>query len=127
MYVFRIVPKSYIVRLAEYDLKDNDNGVEFEVEDIIVHSGYRPPVDYNDIAVLKVKRKISYTSKVQPICLPLGPERTQNLENKRVVVIGWGTIEFGKCYFLYIKPNYISSLASKMENVTDTLMLVHDD
>ncbi|KAG1652364.1 Proclotting enzyme [Nymphon striatum] len=90
----RIVPERYVIRLAEYDITDDNNGQEYDVEEIIVHSEYKPPVAYNDIALLKVKRKITDSSKVQPICLPIGPEKSQNLEKKRVTVIGWGTTAY---------------------------------
>ncbi|KAG1652363.1 Clotting factor B [Nymphon striatum] len=89
-----IVPERYVIRLAEYDITDDNNGQEYDVEEIIVHSEYKPPVAYNDIALLKVKRKITDSSKVQPICLPIGPEKSQNLEKKRVTVIGWGTTAY---------------------------------
>ncbi|KAG1696668.1 Proclotting enzyme [Nymphon striatum] len=90
----RIVPERYVIRLAEHDITDDNNGQEYDVEEIIVHSEYKPPVAYNDIALLKVKRKITDSSKVQPICLPIGPEKSQNLEKKRVTVIGWGTTAY---------------------------------
>ncbi|KAG1696677.1 Clotting factor B [Nymphon striatum] len=63
----RIVPERYVIRLAEHDITDNNNGQEYDVEEIIVHSEYKPPVAYHDIALLK---------------------------KKSVTVIGWGTTAF---------------------------------
>ncbi|KAG1662526.1 Proclotting enzyme [Nymphon striatum] len=89
-----IVPERYVIRLAEHDITDDNNGQEYDVEEIIVHSEYKPPVAYNDIALLKVKRKITNSSKVQPICLPIGPENSQNLEKISATVIGWGSTAY---------------------------------
>ncbi|KAG1696674.1 Clotting factor B [Nymphon striatum] len=89
-----IVPERYVIRPAEHDITDNNNDQEYDVAEIIVHSEYKPPVAYNDIALLKVKRKFTYSSKVQPICLPIGPEKSQNLEERSAAVIGWGKTAF---------------------------------
>ncbi|KAG1696672.1 Clotting factor B [Nymphon striatum] len=92
----RIVPERYMIRLAEHDITDNDNGQEHDVEKIIVHSEYKPPVAYNDIALLKVKRKFTANFKIQPICLPIGPEKYQNFTEEYGAVIGWGSTAYGE-------------------------------
>ncbi|KAG1662525.1 Clotting factor B [Nymphon striatum] len=106
-----IVPERYVIRLAEHDITDDNNGQEYDVEEIIVHSEYKPPVAYNDIALLKVKRKITNSSKVQPICLPIGPENSQNLEKISATVIGWGSTAYGQHIAAAILDRYVTLVA----------------
>jgi len=35
------------------------------------------------------------TDSIKPICLPVGPDQTRNLEGQNVIVSGWGTTEKG--------------------------------
>lgn len=58
-------------------LGDHDRGSESEVVDevipvskVIVHPQYNPTVFYNDIALLKLSKKVIFKSSIQPVCWP---------------------------------------------------------
>lgn len=83
------------MRMHEHNLYDDDKGEEYQVERIIVHNRYNPPADYNDIALLKVRGRIGIKPGISPICLPIGDERTLDLNEMETAVIGWGLTSFG--------------------------------
>lgn len=94
------------VRLGEWDTstdqdcegvgEDTDcspDPMDVVIERKIPHPDYNPLAveQYNDIALLRMAQRISYTDFVKPICLP----RTQDLKVKETVgqklqVAGWG-------------------------------------
>ena len=51
-------------------------------------------VPLNDIAVLVTASKLTFSAKVQPICLTTQPIETYH--DTEVVVAGWGYFELGK-------------------------------
>ncbi|KAG1655142.1 Clotting factor B [Nymphon striatum] len=88
------VPQQYMVKLGDNDISNSNNADEYEVEDIKVHENFLPPVEYNDIALIRVNVQIQFHVSVQPVCLPVGPMRQNNLDNVQVTVIGFGTVTF---------------------------------
>ncbi|XP_053693183.1 CLIP domain-containing serine protease B4-like [Sabethes cyaneus] len=94
------------VRLGEYNLsndgpdcKDNvcaDIPVDVGVEKIVVHENYNPQVksQYNDIALIRFDRDVSFSIYIQPICLPVDePERSRNNVGTKAFAAGWGRTE----------------------------------
>ncbi|KAH8347065.1 hypothetical protein KR059_004580 [Drosophila kikkawai] len=98
------------VRLGEYDTRtDPDcysqgigkrvcapNHIDIEVEKAFPHEQYVPnSVDQrNDIALLRLKRSVSFTDYVRPICLPTSEELRRNLfVGYTMDVAGWGLTE----------------------------------
>ncbi|EDW43356.1 GM26518 [Drosophila sechellia] len=97
------------VRLGEWDTRtDPDctthmNGqricapshIDIEVEKGIVHDQYVPnSVDQqNDIALVRLRRSVSYTDYVRPICLPTGDLIQNNFVDYSMDVAGWGLTE----------------------------------
>ncbi|CAF0916150.1 unnamed protein product [Brachionus calyciflorus] len=59
------------------------------VSKIYMHPDYFGSIIYNDIALIKLKNKLQFSSKVKPICLPQNG-KLDEIENKQVVVTGWG-------------------------------------
>lgn len=100
---FRVVS----VRLGEHNLAtevDCEDGdcadpvVDVPIEETIVHESYTPnsPAQSNDIALIRLSRPITYTNWIKPICLPVSQNlRTKNLDNKPMVVAGFGKTETG--------------------------------
>ncbi|CAG0890900.1 unnamed protein product [Cyprideis torosa] len=85
-----------IVRLGEHDLSsDNDgaNPIDFEVKEVLIHPDYLPPSLQNDIAIVKLSKRVSLTSKVKPACLP--SPSTSFPSQAAVTVVGWGALGFG--------------------------------
>ncbi|EDW98165.1 spaetzle-processing enzyme [Drosophila yakuba] len=97
------------VRLGEWDTRtDPDcstqmNGqricapkhIDIEVEKGIIHEQFGPnSVDQrNDIALVRLKRSVSYTDYVRPICLPTDSLVQNNFVDYGMDVAGWGLTE----------------------------------
>ncbi|CAL7945824.1 unnamed protein product [Xylocopa violacea] len=88
------------VRLGNEDLRSTAANVQrIPVSDIISHPKYKRTSNYNDVAILKLKRKVQLTDTVKPVCLQTKP--LPNLNTVRVasrtsfLVIGWGATNFG--------------------------------
>lgn len=65
-------------------------GVEYEIEEMILHSMFNPNRATNDIALLKVSKDIEFNEFVQPI-----PYATKEVATPghKAVVTGWGRLE----------------------------------
>uniref|UniRef100_A0A1I8PZH1 CLIP domain-containing serine protease n=1 Tax=Stomoxys calcitrans TaxID=35570 RepID=A0A1I8PZH1_STOCA len=62
------------------------------IEEFILHSNYRGV--YNDIALVRLNRKVEFKEHIKPICLPI----YDNLRTKlyeRYIISGWGGTETG--------------------------------
>ncbi|XP_026832533.1 spaetzle-processing enzyme-like [Drosophila erecta] len=97
------------VRLGEWDTRtDPDcatqmngqricapNHIDIEVEKGITHEQYAPnSVDQqNDIALVRLKRSVSYTDYVRPICLPTGDLIQNHFVDYGMDAAGWGLTE----------------------------------
>ncbi|XP_029729399.2 venom protease-like isoform X2 [Aedes albopictus] len=83
------------VRLGELALdSSNDEAFpeDFKIAETIPHPDYRLTSQYNDIALIKLDRKVILSPYIRPICLPMSGE----LKNRRAIATGWGTIGYGE-------------------------------
>ncbi|EDS44979.1 serine protease [Culex quinquefasciatus] len=83
-----------VVRLGELALdSSNDEAFpeDFAVAELIPHPEYKQSSQYNDIALIKLDRRVIFSPYIRPICLPMGAE----LGNRRAIATGWGTIGYG--------------------------------
>lgn len=81
-----------IVRIGEKDLSNTDAPPQdFGIALIIGHPEYRPRELYNDIALIKLSKRATITSKVRPACLWQG--NAFNFTD--VTATGYGHTEFG--------------------------------
>lgn len=80
---------------------------EYLLSKVIVHPKYNDAL--YDIALLRTKKEITFTEKIQPICLPFGPDfpdiRTDS------IVAGWGTLKNTICHTNDNGPNPNSQCA----------------
>lgn len=85
------------MRLGEVDLNSNQEKIEDVcIEEIIVHQNYTPPAYYYDIAVIKLERKVKFTSFILPACLQRSEVYPEMLQTA-----GWGRTSFSE-YFVVI-------------------------
>lgn len=89
----------YIVRVGDLNLDETvDDGAtpnDVEVERTIAHEQYTANPVANDIALVRLRRPVQFTSLIQPICLPTAQEfRTSSLVDQDVFVAGWGRVTF---------------------------------
>lgn len=62
------------VRLGELDLdndKEDASPVDFNISERIKHPDYNLPAKYNDIALIKLDRPVTFNQFIRPACLPL--------------------------------------------------------
>lgn len=60
----------------------------YRISKIYIHPEYNSNFLENDVAILKLERKVFFNKKRLPICLPKSSDVTQ-IFNKSVVVVGW--------------------------------------
>jgi len=68
-----------------------------EIENVITHPKYQSPFVYNDIALLKMSKKINISRAIYPACLP---QTKHNLfgaaiKNQNFTAAGWGVLGNG--------------------------------
>ncbi|XP_053676849.1 venom protease-like [Anopheles nili] len=83
-----------IVRLGELSLSSTTDEAfpeDYDVTERIPHPEYKQSSHYNDIALIKLNRKVIFSPYIRPICLPVQEGITQ----KRAIATGWGAIGFG--------------------------------
>ncbi|KAH7951488.1 hypothetical protein HPB52_009950 [Rhipicephalus sanguineus] len=85
---------NFVVRVAEYNLRTKEPrtpAVTYTIDKLIMHPDYRKVKKYdNDIALVRLSRKISYSEYAQPACLPsLTLADTTGIN---VTVVGWGQV-----------------------------------
>ncbi|XP_073821831.1 transmembrane protease serine 9-like [Musca autumnalis] len=66
--------------------------VEVGIEEFILHPNYRSV--YNDIALLRLERKVAPDLHIRPTCLPIFDDLRQK-EHEQYVLSGWGRTETG--------------------------------
>lgn len=85
-----------VVRLGDHNIRsnaDDKNVQEIPVETIIFNPSFRPPMKYNDIALVKLSRDVNFTPFVRPACLHTS---SKVLSGAKVNAIGWGKVNFGE-------------------------------
>ncbi|XP_076348415.1 venom protease-like [Tachypleus tridentatus] len=83
-------PRHFVVRVGEFDLsQEEDHKTEdIRVQQIIVHPDFSLPRRYyNDIAILKLAKDITFTDYIRPVCLP---DTSSSFIGQDGTVIGWG-------------------------------------
>lgn len=83
------------MQLGKYRLNLIDtNTEEFPVDQVIVHPEYNSIDLQDDIGILKLANRVSYTNFIQPACLWLESQKDlTNIVNKKGFVVGWGLTE----------------------------------
>ncbi|KAI1286867.1 Proclotting enzyme [Halotydeus destructor] len=87
-------PRDMFVRLGAYDFSDNadPDSIDFQVKNFLIHPEYDQLTQRNDIAILVLEKKASFTSLVRPICLP---QKSRSYYGVLGTVVGWGAVNYG--------------------------------
>ncbi|CAL8083340.1 unnamed protein product [Orchesella dallaii] len=80
-------------RLKKLDTFSGVRRIEANIAEIHVHPGYKRPVKYHDIGIIKLDRKVKFSRSVQPACLPRPDYRPES--TSEFFTAGWGRLEFG--------------------------------
>lgn len=99
------IPKNWKivgVRLGEYDLSsagpdcENDDcadpHIDVAIDKLIVHEDHNnePRSQWDDIALIRLDRDVTFSEYIRPICLPIDDEtRPSNTTGLRVTEVGW--------------------------------------
>ncbi|CAG0891125.1 unnamed protein product [Cyprideis torosa] len=81
-------PLDLVVRLGEQDLLLDTDSFDHLVKEILLHPEFKQPFSKNDIAIVWLQKKVSFTDTLRPVCLPL-----PGLQFSTALVlntIGWG-------------------------------------
>ncbi|MEU5217683.1 serine protease [Streptomyces sp. NPDC020807] len=85
------------VLLGDHDLTVRDdapNAVLAPPDRFLVHPGYDPAAQRNDIALVRLARPVAYNRDVSPVGLP-DPSAHGSLDHVRVEAPGWGATSYG--------------------------------
>ncbi|XP_050316551.1 CLIP domain-containing serine protease B8 [Bactrocera neohumeralis] len=103
-----------LVRLGEFNVKTEpdcieepdylncaDAAVDIGHERIFVHPEYNEHsfTKFNDIAIIRLKRAVSFTHFIMPICLPSQDEESPYKVGEMFSVSGWGRTDLFNKYF----------------------------
>ena len=94
----RFRASQYTARFGEYNLRTTDPGESdiFQISEIRIHPQFTGTGFYNDLALFKLERPVSFTDYIQPICLPSNLQRTESFVGQVPTIVGWGTTYYGK-------------------------------
>eukprot|EP00095_Tigriopus_kingsejongensis_P008952 maker-scaffold199_size265817-snap-gene-1.56 protein:Tk08952 transcript:maker-scaffold199_size265817-snap-gene-1.56-mRNA-1 annotation:"chymotrypsin-like protein" len=86
---------SSYVYLGAHNIYEKEEGrVIMFSEEFYEHPDYRDNVLANDVALIKLPRKVTYSEKIMPICLPLrNEEADDSVLGQFMITAGWGLVE----------------------------------
>jgi Trypsin len=107
------------VHFGQHDLRESNGLVERRVTEAYIHDDFnrRPKNHDADIAVLRIDEPVTFTDKIQPVCLPRPRASVRELSG---TVVGYGKSESRKPYVDI--PRYIDAI-----KVTDLLSCYEAD
>jgi len=88
--------KRYGVRLGDWNARANIEPFrheDFEIEEIIRHRDFNPKNFNNDIALIKLRKPVTFKKHIQPVCLP---NKDYKISGKTGYITGWGRTEYKK-------------------------------
>ncbi|CAH1778260.1 unnamed protein product [Owenia fusiformis] len=65
-----------------------NESTKVKIKSIVLHQDYSSKYD-NDIAIVKLERRVSYTNEIRPVCLPDATPKSKTV----CVVTGWGVTQ----------------------------------
>ena len=63
------------------------------ISEIFVHPEYSRSMSYHNIAIIKLKERVSVSENLKPLCLQVDPIKPEDLLETSLVSLGWGIIE----------------------------------
>lgn len=69
---------------------DDAQPKHFDVVDTFPHPDFKPPIKYNDIALIKLNDSVEFNQYIRPICLP----ESISSDTVRALASGWGKLNY---------------------------------
>ncbi|XP_037805319.1 serine protease grass-like [Lucilia sericata] len=117
------------VRLGEHDLSTNPDCrqkgrkkvcspvvEDFGIEKIITHPRYNERRRINDIALIKLDRKVDFKKHIKPVCLPI-TKPSYEIESNAFTIAGWGATEKSTRSLVLLKAQVLGQSRSVCQNV----------
>lgn len=88
------------IRLGEFDLrKQSDGEIDFSIENIIPYPHFQVKTFKNDIALLELNKRVTFSSSIAPACLPYDDAKLANqmpgaVDNQTAWVLGFGQTSY---------------------------------
>ncbi|XP_014219961.1 venom protease-like [Copidosoma floridanum] len=82
------------VRVGDLNLESEDDDAKPQERNVFLrirHPDYKRPDQYNDIALLKMDRPVTFDAYVRPACLSLNPNIPPG---EKTIVAGWGITDW---------------------------------
>lgn len=86
------------VRLGEHDLSTEKDGKHQDIDVVGArkHESYVKDAGINDIALVYLKKDVTFTERIAPICLPISPSmQERNFVGMNPFIAGWGRLKEG--------------------------------
>lgn len=86
---------------------DDAQPQDFLITDRYAHPAYKPPLQYNDIALVRLDKEAVITPYVRPLCLQVDKQ----LPSYSPIATGWGTLQYGgetSDYLMKVTLKYFS-------------------
>lgn len=80
-----------------FDKREMNSALYRRTKSVHLHPAYNVYTSENDMALLKLNKKVPFSAQLQPICLPCPDVNLTAGEN--VTVIGWGAVSESKLSF----------------------------
>lgn len=89
--VAMVLTEHITIYLGLHDVRQKEHAVKRAVQKITLHKAFDPRTYNNDIALVKLSKKVSMDVLVMPLCLPAVHHETRGLHpNTLGLVAGWG-------------------------------------
>lgn len=93
---YSIILTLFQIRIGSEDLRDVD-AQRIPVSDVITHPRYKRSVNYNDVAILKLRKPVRKANNARPICMQTKSLSSVDVTpNMSLIVIGWGATSFAE-------------------------------
>uniref|UniRef100_A0A8B9NUN2 Peptidase S1 domain-containing protein n=1 Tax=Accipiter nisus TaxID=211598 RepID=A0A8B9NUN2_9AVES len=108
-----ILTEKWLVSAAHCFTEGSDSStVKMDIARIIPHPSYNPDTADYDVAVLELKRPVTFTTYIQPVCLPDAGHHFPT--SKKCLISGWGYL---KEDFL-VKPEFLQKATVELLDQT---------
>lgn len=68
---------------------------EFDVDQIRIHDYFQRNGFLNDIALIKLNKKVNFNERIKCICLPTEQDKKSDFSGLLATVLGWGSLKYG--------------------------------